>query len=97
MSRYSIEPRTKKYVKGSSVLSFARIFSHKHGKKLLNTATKIGVHKTAEATVELIENKITEKVVKPEQVPDENSRNFEEMVIPTEKRQGILNVVRQIL
>ena len=52
MSRYSIEPRTRKYVNCSSVLSFARIFFHKHGKKLLNTATKIGVHKTAEATVE---------------------------------------------
>ena len=33
MQRYSIEPRTRKYVKGYGFLSFAR----KYKKKLLNT------------------------------------------------------------
>ena len=100
MSRYSIEPRTKKYIKGSGVLSFVRIFSTSMGKKLLSTATKTGVrkkvvHKTAEATGELIGKKVTEINVKPELAENGNSRNIEEMVIPTEKRQEMLNVVRQ--
>ena len=75
---------------------------------MLNTTTKTGldvhktsskkvIHKTAEATRELIGNKIAEKIVKPKPVPDENSRNVEEIVIPPEKRQEILNELRQAL
>ena len=33
MIRYSIEPRTKKYVKGYGLLLFARNLFHKYGKK----------------------------------------------------------------
>ena len=40
MTRYSIEPRTRKYVKGYGILSFARNLSNKSGKKILGTATK---------------------------------------------------------
>ena len=102
MSRYFIKPRTKKYIKGSGVLSFVRIFSTSMGKKLLSTATKTGVHKKAvhkivEATGESIGKKVTEINVKPELAENDNSRNIEEVVIPTEKRQEMLNVVRQIL
>ena len=38
--RYSTEPNYRKYVKGCSVLSFARKFGDKYGKKLMDTATK---------------------------------------------------------
>ena len=39
--RYSAESRYRKYVKGyGGVLSFARTFYDKYGKKLMNTATK---------------------------------------------------------
>ena len=39
--RYSAESRYRKYVKGyGGVLSFARTFGDKYGKKLMNTATK---------------------------------------------------------
>ena len=94
MTHYSIEPRTRKYIKWSGFLSFARNPSNKYGKNILATARKTGidaaktvskkvVHKTAEATGELIEKKIA--------VPDENSRNVEEIVFPPNKRQELLN------
>ena len=41
--RYSTEPRFRKYVKGYGFLSFARKFSNKYGKKLMDTSTKTGV------------------------------------------------------
>ena len=94
--RYSIEPRERRYIKGYGFLSFARNFSNKYGKKLMNTAIKTGtnfnskydkkltdttiktakdfatiagkkiVHKSAEATGDLIGNKIADKItVKP--------------------------------
>ena len=44
--RYSTESRFRKYVKGYGFLSFARKFGDKHGKKLVDTATKTGI-KTA--------------------------------------------------
>ena len=70
--RYSTEPRFREYVKDYCFLSFARKFCDKCGKKLVDTATKIGidaakivskrvVQKTAEATGDLIGNKIPEK------------------------------------
>ena len=66
--RYSTEPRFRKYIKGYGFLSFARKFSDKYGKKLMDTATKTGVdaaktasirvvQKTAEDTVDLTGNK----------------------------------------
>ena len=71
--RYSTEPKFRKYVKGYGFLSFARKFGDKYGKKLMDTATKIGmdtaktaskrvVQKTAEATGDLIRNKIADKI-----------------------------------
>ena len=57
-------------------------------------ASKKVVHKTVEATAELIGNKIAEKIEKPKPVPDVN---VEEIVIPPEKRQKLLNKLRQVL
>ena len=72
--RYSIEPRFRKYVKGYDFLSFAKNLGNKYGKKLMDIATKTGmnaskiaskkvVQKPAEATGDLIENKITDKLL----------------------------------
>ena len=69
MTRYTTEPRTRKYIKGYGFLLFARTLSTKCRKKLLDTATKIGLHalkiafkkvaqKAAEAPGELIGNKM---------------------------------------
>ena len=87
--RYSLEPTYTKYVQGYGFLSFARNFGDKYGKKLMNTATKVGtsiygkkvidttkkqekefaktagkriVQKSAEATGNLIGNKIVDKI-----------------------------------
>ena len=43
--RYSLEPTYRKYVQGYGFLSFARNFGDKYGKKLMNTATKVGASK----------------------------------------------------
>ena len=49
----------------------------KTGLDALNTASKKGVHKAAELTVEFTGIKIADKTVKPKHVLDENSRNVE--------------------
>ena len=76
-TRYSIETRDRIYVKGQGFLSFAkntsRNLSNKYGQKLLNsakmsttdaikTASKRTIQKTAEATDDLIGNKIADKI-----------------------------------
>ena len=64
------------------------------GKKSLDTTAKTGldtlkpaskklIHKIAKATVELIENKISEKIVKS----NVNSENVKEINTPREKRE----------
>ena len=101
MMRYSIVPRFRKYVKGYGFLSFAKKFDNKYGKKLMDTATKTEmnaakidskrvVQKTAEATGDLIGNKIADKITsigKPKEKP-------EEIYIPPEKRQQITDDLR---
>ena len=77
--RYSIEPRGRIYVKGYGFLSFAKnmckSLSNKYGQKLLDsankstadaikTASKRAIQKTAEATGDLIDNKIADKITR---------------------------------
>ena len=104
--RYSIEPIFRKYVKGYSFLSFAKKLGNKYDKKLVDTATKTGkdaaktaskrvVQKTAEATRDLIGNKIADKITsigKPKE--KEKTKETEEIYIPPEKRQQIINDLR---
>ena len=40
--RYSTQPQFRKYLNGYSLLSLARKFGGKYGKKLIDTATKTG-------------------------------------------------------
>ena len=71
--RYSIETRERRYVKGYGFMSFARNFSDKYSKSLMDkgidvskkfakTAGKKVLKKTAEATGDLIDNKIADKI-----------------------------------
>ena len=101
MTCYTIEPRTRKYVKGYGFLSFAINLSNEYGKQFTTAKTGLDAlkyasekiaHKTAEVTGEFIRNKIADKIVKP----DENSRNVKEITTPPEKREEILNELRQI-
>ena len=43
--RYSLDPTYRRYVKEYDFLSFARKFGDKYGKKIMNTATKVGTSK----------------------------------------------------
>ena len=43
--KYSLEPTYRRFVKGYGFLSFARKFGDKYGKKLMNTAIKVGTSK----------------------------------------------------
>ena len=63
------------------------------GLDALKIASKKVVHKAAEATGD-IGNKIADKVVKSKHGIDENTRNVEEIIIPPEKREEILNELR---
>ena len=68
----------------------------KTGVDAAKSTSKKVVHKTAEATGELIGNKVPEKTLKPKPVLIVNSRNVEEIVIPLEKGQKILNNLKQM-
>ena len=71
--RYSLEPKNRKYMKGSRFMSFARSMSNKYGKILVDTAkksatnaiktvSKRAIQRTAEATGDLVGNKIADKI-----------------------------------
>ena len=71
--RYSLEPHHRKYVEGYGFMSFAQNFGNKYGKKLMDsglktskefakTAGKKVIHKSAEATGDLVCNKIADKI-----------------------------------
>ena len=71
--RYTTEPRFAKYGKGSGFLSFSRKFAQRYAKTVMDTATKTWIgaaktsservlQKTAEATGDLIGNKILDKI-----------------------------------
>ena len=71
--RYSLEPKYRRYVQGYDFLSFARKFGDKYGENLMDTAEKQGtsfaktagkkiVQRSAEATGDLIGNKIAGKI-----------------------------------
>ena len=105
-----IEPnrtKYKKYFKGHNSLSFSRKFGNKYGKKkLMNTATIIGidaaetaskqvVQKIAAATGDLIRIKIADKITslaKTKSREKENER--QEIYITPEKRQQIIDYLR---
>ena len=102
--RYSTQPKFRKYVKGYGVLSFSKKIDNKYGKKLMDSATKTGldaakttskrlVQKTAEATGDLIGNKIADKITSIGK-PKEKEKETEEIYIPPEKRQQIIDDLR---
>ena len=87
-------------------MSFARKFGDKYDKKIMETATKTGidaattsskrvVQKAAEATGDLIGKNIADKVTsigKPKE--KEKTSKIEEIYIPPEKRQQIIDNLR---
>ena len=104
--KYSTEQKYRKYVIGYNVLSFARKFGNKYGKKLMGTATKTRidaaktaskrvVQKTAETTGHLIGNKIVDKTTSVgKSKENDKTKKREEIYIPPEKRQQIIDDLR---
>ena len=97
--KYSTEPRYRKYVEGYGLLSFARKFWDKYGKKLMDTATKTKnrccklaserVVQNTEAAGDLIENEIADKTTsagkaKSKEKEDEANKR-QEIYIPQKK------------
>ena len=89
-------------------MSFGRNLANKCGRQLLDAASKIELdalkivtkkvaHKAADTRGEFVGNKIANKIVKQTPVPDKNSKNVEEIIIPPEQREEILDEVRQLL
>ena len=101
--RLSTEPKFRKYVKGYGLLSFARKFVDKYGKKLMDTATKTWidaaktaskrvVQKTAKATGHLIANKIADTMTSLGKTKSkEKEEERQEIYIPPEKKQHIID------
>ena len=88
-------------------LSFARKFGNKYRKKLMDTATKKGidaaktalervVQKTAEATGDSIGNKIADKITSIGKPKEKETKETEEIYIPPEKIQQIIDDLRSI-
>ena len=99
--RYSIEPRKIIYVKGYGFVSFARNFSDKYSKSLIDkgidvsktfakTAGKRILKESAKATGDLICNKFADKITAK---PTKNDVTNERYVSP-EERQKIINKLR---
>ena len=108
--RYSIEPRDRIYVKGYGFLSFAKNMgkrlSNKYRQKLLDsakkfttdpikTASKRETQKTAEATGDLIGNKIADKITSVSKKPSNNNNNNEDAELTTHKKRYISAEERQ--
>ena len=114
--RYSIEPRDRIYLKGYGFLSFAKnmgkSLSRKYGQNLIDsakksttdtikTASKRPIQKNAEATDDLIGNKIAEKITSIFKKPSNNNDGVElatqkKRYISPEERQQITNELRLV-
>ena len=89
-------------------MSFARELGDRYGKKLIDTATRTGidaaktaskrvVQKNAEAAGDLISNKMADNITsvgKTKEKTKEKTNKSEEIYIPPEKIQQIIDVLR---
>ena len=109
--RYSIEPRDRIYVKEYGFLSFVKSMgkhlSNKYDQKLLDstkksttdaikTISKIAIQKSAEATGDLIDNKIADKITSVSKKPNNNNDDddddyddYEDVEITSHKKRYI--------
>ena len=87
MTRYYIEPRTRKYVKEHEFLSKLKLLD-----KGLDAPKKV-VHKEGE----YLRNKIADAITKLNDDNTEKHEPVEEIIIPAEKREGIINKLRKVL
>ena len=105
--RYSIEPRERRSVKGYGFMSFAKNFSDKYSKSLMDkgievsktfakTAGKRILKKSAEATGDLIGNKIVDKITSASKISHDEANNEipKERYIYPKERQKIIDELK---
>ena len=105
--RYSIEPRERRFVKRYGFMSFARNFSGKYSKSLMDkgidvskkfakTAGKKILKETAKATEDLIGNKIADKITSASKKSHDEVNNeiLKERDISPKDRQEIINELK---
>ena len=90
MRRCSIDPRIIKYVKGYGFLSFARKYKKQLLDKGLDASKKV-VYEVGEN----LGNKIVDAVTKSNDVNIEKFESVEEIIIPSEEREKMLNKLRK--
>ena len=96
MRRYSMEPITRKYVKGYDFLSFVRKYKKQLldiGLDSLKTASKKVVHTSGK----FLGKKIADAVTKLNDYNIEIQELVEEIIIPLEKRDETLSKFRKVL
>ena len=112
--RYSIEPRDRLYVKGYGLLSFANNMARnlsnmvknisivlKNLQKTIKAASKRAIPKTAEATSDLIGNKIADKItsvskkISTKELHNNDETKEEDVEITTHKKRYISPEKRQ--
>ena len=92
MKRCSKEPKRRKYVKRYGFLSFARKYTKQILDKGLDPSKKV-VHKAGEFIV----NKVADAVTKSNDDSIDKHEPVEEITIPPERREEILNKLRKVL
>ena len=104
--RCSIEPGERRYVKGYGFMSFARNFSDKYSKSLMDkgidlsktfakTSGKKILKETAKATGDLIGNKIADKITaKPHNKDEVINEIPKERYISPKERQKIIDELK---
>ena len=104
---YSIEPRERRYVKGYGFKSFARNFSDKYSKSLIDKGTDVSkkfaktackkiFKETAKATGDLIGNKIADKITSASKKSYDEINNEipKERYISPKERQKIIDELK---
>ena len=104
---YSIEPVERRFVKGYGFMSFARNFSDKYSKSLMDkgidvskkfrkTAGKKILKETAKATGDLIGNKIVDKITSASKISHDevNNEMLKERYISSKDRQIIIDELK---
>ena len=71
--RYSLERTYRRYVKGYVFCHFARKFGDKYGKKLMNTATKVGTSKYGKKIIDTTKKQGSKKQL----VKEASNRRFD--------------------
>ena len=96
MTRHSLEPGTRKYVKEYEFLSFARKYKKQSldtGLDSLKTASKKVGHKAGE----FMGNKTADTVTKSNDDNIEIQEPVSDTIVPPEKRNEILDELRNVL